>query len=273
MILRTKRLLGILLLGSMLFGALVSAQTEATSSASASASGEQFQVSVGTFYVERGASMAFEITHDTPCTCLCDPIYVSGLSLHDGTGTLIQQQLYEIPVDAVEWLGRLSLVELEGEAPLPDGSYTVQVQTDIGSFSADLEIASPSQLAQSGRFSASASVCGLGLQVYRLLTEEDHEAAIMLRQGDGLMVTLAGNATTGFQWDNTLLYEFAVLRETDEMEYRPKPHPQEMVGFGGEFLFRYEAVAPGPQSFRFIYHRPWESVQPEHVVEFAVIVR
>ena len=138
--------------------------------------------------------------------------------------------------------------------------------------SAHVEIVPSQQMAQTGRFSASASVCGLELRVYRLIAEEDAGASVALRQGDRLMVALAGNATTGFQWENVLLYEYAVLRETQEMEYREEPHPETMVGSGGTFLFRYEAIDVGPQSFRFAYHRPWESVEPEQVVEFTATV-
>ena len=155
---------------------------------------------------------------------------------------------------------------------MPEGPYSILVETTAGAFSASVEVVPTQQMAQSGRFSASASVCGLELRVYRLITEEDAGANVALRRGDRLMVALAGNATTGFQWENALLYEYAVLRETEEAEYRAKPYPQEMVGFGGTFLFRYGAVDVGPQAFRFVYHRPWESVEPVQVVEFTATV-
>jgi len=264
--------LGIILCSLVFLGGAMSGQASASgSSAQAGPMGAEVRVSVGVFVVESGARLAVEIVRDDPCTCLCDPVHVTGLSLLDGSGETVQSELYDPPVDTAEWLGRVVLVDESGEA-LPEGPYSILVETTAGAFSAHVEIVPAQQMAQTGRFSASASVCGLELWVYRLITEEDAGANVALRRGDRLMVALAGNATTGFQWENVLLYEYAVLRATEEAEYRAKPYPQEMVGFGGTFLFRYEAIDIGPQAFRFVYHRPWESVEPEEVVEFTATV-
>ncbi len=260
------------LTGLLVVGGAVCGQASASSSSSAGSTNAELRVSIGVFVVESGASLSLEIVRDDPCTCLCDPVHVTELSLLDGSGGTLRSESYDPPVDTVEWLGRLSLVDRAAGEPLPEGSYTVLIVTTVGAFSARVDIVPPQRMAQSGRFSASASVCGLELRVYRLITEEDAGANVALRRGDRLMVALAGNATTGFQWENALLYEYAVLRETEEMEYRAEPHPQTTVGSGGTFLFRYEAVDVGPQAFRFIYHRPWESVEPEQVVEFTATV-
>jgi len=267
------RILLVVLCGLVFVGGAMNGQVSANSSASGSFSaGEPATVSVGTFVIESGAGLALEIVREDPCACLCNPVWVASLSLVDGSsGETIRSEPYEPSVDAVEWLGRVAFVDAE-EEPLSKGSYTVLVQTSIGKFSACVEIVASERMSQMGRFSASASVCGLSLRVYRLVTDEDDGARLTLRQGDRLLVALAGNATTGFQWENVLFYESAVLREIEEAEYRAKPHPKEMVGFGGTFLFRYEVVAPGSQSFRFVYHRPWEAVEPEEIVEFSVRV-
>lgn len=272
MAMKELRILLVVLCGIVFAGGAMNGQVSASSSASSSFStGEPARVSVGKFVIEKGARLALEIVRDGPCTCLCDPVWATGLSLVDGSGETIRSEAYTPSVDTVEWLGRVAFVNDEEET-LPEGVYTVVVQTSIGEFSACVEVVASQRIPQMGRFSASASVCGLSLRVYRLVTNEDDGARLALRQGDQLMVALAGNATTGFQWENVLLYEVAVLREIEEAEYRAKPHPKEMVGFGGTFLFRYEAIAPGSQLFRFIYHRPWESVEPEEVVEFSVRV-
>jgi len=272
MTMRKSGVFGIALCGLVFLSGAMSGQTSASgSSAQTGSMGAEVRVSVGVFVVESGARLALEIVRDDPCTCLCDPVHVTGLSLLDGSGETVQSEIYEPSIDTAEWLGRVALVDDDGVV-LPEGPYSVLVETTAGAFSASVEIVPTHQMAQSGRFSASASVCGLELRVYRLITEEDAGASVALRQGDRLMVALAGNATTGFQWENVLLYEYAVLPETQEMEYREEPHPETMVGSGGTFLFRYEAVAPGAQSFRFVYHRPWESVEPAQVVEFTAIV-
>jgi len=263
----------IVLCSLALIGGAVNAQTSSSHSASAASSRDgDVRLSVGVFVVEQGARLALEIVRDDPCVCLCDPIHVTTLSLLDASEATLWSEAYDPPIDTVEWLGRLSLVSSDGEASLPEGSYKVVATTTAGEFSAEIRIVPTAEIARLGRFSVSASVCGLELRLYRLITQEDPDASLSLRQGDRLMVALAGNATTGFQWDNSLLYEYAVLRETEEAEYRPVPHPQTMVGFGGTFLFRYEAVDAGPQAFRFIYHRPWESAEPEQVVEFDATV-
>ncbi len=259
-------MLGIVLCGLVLVGGAAGGQTSSSASASSSV-GDGVRVTLGTFVVEAGARLAFEIVREDPCRCLCDPVRVTGMSFLDGSGTTIRDEPYEAAVDTVQWLGRVALVDEEGD-PLPEGSYTIRIATSVGPFEARIEIVPSAQMARAGRFTASASVCGLELRVYRLITGEDDGATIALRRGDRLMVALAGNATTGYQWDNTLVYEYAVLRESEEMEYRAKPQPQEMVGFGGEFLFRYEAIDVGPQAFRFIYHQPWMSVQPAEIIEF-----
>ena len=86
------------------------------------------------------------------------------------------------------------------------------------------------------------------------------------------MVALEGNPTTGFRWESVLFHEYALLQETQEMEYREQPHSEGMVGVGGEFLFRYEAVDVGQQAFRYVYHQPWAADEPEAVIEFTVTV-
>jgi inhibitor of cysteine peptidase len=112
-------------------------------------------------------------------------------------------------------------------------------------------------------------VCGYSLRVYRLVSALDDGASLTLRVGDRLMVELEGNATTGYAWANTIEVEYAVVREAQDVEYRPAT---ELLGAPGVFVFRYVAVDVGPQMFRFAYQRPWESVDPLKVVQFAVRV-
>jgi len=178
------------------------------------------------------------------------------------------QVVYEPAVDIEGWLGRIQLGGSDGQ-PLPTGDYSLVVTTSVGSFVAEIEVADTFRFDELGRYSATAEVCGLSLRVYRLVTEDDNDAHVTLRLGDRLLVALEGNPTTGYQWANTLVYEFATLREIGEPEFRPD---SDLVGAGGLFLFRYEAVRVGPQAFRFAYQRPWESVQPLRLLEFSVDV-
>jgi predicted secreted protein len=271
----TRRLCSALmpLLGLLAMSLMAEDSTTVRVSARASASSvDGVEVSTGTFFIEHGARLAVEIVRDNPCVCLCDPIHVTEVLLLNSAGETIHQTRYEEEVDLSEWLGRVSLIDLESGEPLPNGEYTVRAVTSVGSFSAQIEAVSPSAMGDHSQSSVSASVCGLELQIYRLINADDHGASIPLRVGNRLMVALEGNVTTGFRWENTLQYEYAVLRETEDAEYRVWPHPEGMVGGGGEFLFRYEALDVGPQTFRFVHHQPWVSDDPDAVLEFDVTV-
>lgn len=242
-------------------------------SAQASASSDHgVEVSTGTFVIERGARLAVEIVRDDPCVCLCGLIHVEALALLDGTGRRIREESFGDEVALSGWLGRVSLVDGESGDPLPIGAYTVRVVTSVGVFSAQLEVVTPSALAGRARSSVRASICGLELRLSRLITQEDDGASISLRVDDRLLIALEGNATTGYQWENVVYPEYAMLQETHEMEYRQWPHPEGMVGVGGEFLFRYEAVDVGQQTFRFIYHQPWNPDEAAEILEFDVTV-
>ena len=265
-------LVWIVIMMLLLAGTASNAETRVESEVSVGPDGVQIRMSVGAFVVESGASMAVEIVRDEASDCLREPVLVTAFMLLRGESTELCREAYDEPIDVAEWLGRVSLTDSESGEPLSEGAYIVRVETSVGVFSAVVEVVATSAMAGVGSFSVHASVCGLELRVYRLIRQEDDGVQIALRKGDRLMVALAGNATTGFQWENAILYEYAVLRETEDTEYRAKPQPQEMVGYGGEFLFRYEAIDVGPQAFRFIYHRPWESVEASEVVEFTAIV-
>lgn len=247
-------------------------QSRASASAASSSSDGMVDVSIGGFVFESGSRVALEFVRSGNVNCFDATPAVESLRLLDEEETLLQEIPYDPAVDVTSWIGRLTLTE-GGGSPLPTGPYRVVVTTNVGTFTVKMEVVDAAAFARLGRFEVRASICSLELRIYRLVTQEDDGAALTLRQGDRLMVALAGNATTGFEWMNTLLYEYAVLRETEEHEYRAKPNPEEMVGFGGEFLFRYIATDTGVQAFRFAYQRPWESVQPEQIVEFEVTVR
>jgi len=252
-----------------LFALAGGAQSNASASSSASTAGGPVDVRVSGFAFEVGSRVALEFLRNEDVDCFGPGVIVRELSLTDAEGGVTWRAAYDQPLEVDAWLGRVDLVDPDGR-PLPTGRYSLLVTTGVGSFSVDLEIAEASRFRELGRSSASASVCGLSLQIYRLLTDADRGASGTLRIGDRLLVALEGNPTTGYAWTNTLLYEFEALRELCEVEYRAD---SSLLGAGGLFLFRYEAVAPGPQAFRFAYARPWESGEPLDLVEFTVDVR
>jgi inhibitor of cysteine peptidase len=244
------------------------AQSSSSASANASSVNGLVDVRLGGFVFEAGAHVALEFMRDESADCFGPNVIVQRLQLIDGEEGVVDQVVYEPAVDIEGWLGRIQLGGSDGQ-PLPTGDYSLVVTTSVGSFVAEIEVADTSRFDELGRYSATAEVCGLSLRVYRLVTEDDNGAHVTLRLGDRLLVALEGNPTTGYQWANTLVYEFATLREIGEPEFRPD---SDLVGAGGLFLFRYEAVRVGPQAFRFAYQRPWESVQPLRLLEFSVDV-
>ena len=77
--------------------------------------------------------------------------------------------------------------------------------------------------------------------------------SVTLDRGDRLVVWLRGNATTGYAWsvksvDKTVLKPLAV-------KYVPDPNPRHLVGSGGIYKLRFEAVAVGKTTLKLIYAR------------------
>ena len=261
-----SELLGILVL-VMLAGS-GAAQSSSSAPANASSVNGLVDVRLGGFVFESGARVALEFMRDDDADCFGPNVMVQQLQLINDKEEQVEQVVYEPAADIEGWLGRIQLGDSDGQ-PLPIGNYSLVVTTSVGSFVAEIEVADPSRFDELGRYSATAVVCGISLRVYRLLTEDDNGANVTLRIGDRLLVALEGNPTTGYEWSNALLYEFATLREIGDAEFRPD---SDLLGAGGLFLFRYEAYRIGPQAFRFAYQRPWESVEPERLLEFSVDV-
>ena len=102
------------------------------------------------------------------------------------------------------------------------------------------------------------------------LTEADAGRSIKLRVGDKLEVTLPGNPTTGFQWEVGSV-DTSVLKPIGKPEYKSSSNA---LGSGGQFTFRFEAVAPGQTTLQLIYHRPFEKdTPPAQTFEVTVTVK
>jgi len=245
-----------------------SAQSSSSVSMRASSVNGVVDVCIGGFVFETGSRVGLEFIQDGAADCFGPDAAVERLVLLDAADAVIRETNYDLPAAFDSWLGRIELIDPAGR-PLSPGTYRAVIHSTVGVFTAEIEVADTSHIQRLGSYSATATVCGLTLRVYRLMSEEDTDARITLRIGDRLMIALEGNPTTGYEWMNTLLYEFETLREIREVEFRPD---STLLGAGGLFLFRYEAVAEGPQAFRLVYARPWESVQPANVLEFSANV-
>lgn len=227
---------------------------------------------VGPFIAEPGARLAIELVcHDVSFYDL-EEVIAEGCRLADESGSLIHSIVPPEGTAAQTWIAAVELIDAHGD-PLLAGRYHLTLETTAGDFTALLDIVPTQLLASHTRFAGTAVANGLSLRVSRLVTPADDGKRIAIRLGDELLIQLPGNATTGFEWWNSVLYEYAVLRPIDEtpFEYRMESDPG-LLGASGVFLFRYQSVAADSQWFRFVYHRPWESVDPADVFEFTAVV-
>ena len=102
------------------------------------------------------------------------------------------------------------------------------------------------------------------------LREENAGSTAQLRVGEEMAVVLDGNPTTGFLWE-TEAVDASVVKKLGEPDFNPDT---ELLGSGGKFTFRFEAVASGQTLLRLVYHRPWETgVSPEKTFEVTVMVQ
>jgi inhibitor of cysteine peptidase len=102
------------------------------------------------------------------------------------------------------------------------------------------------------------------------LSEEDTGSTVALRAGDTMEVVLDGNPTTGFSWE-TAAIDASVLKQLGEPGFEPYTN---LIGSGGKFTFRFQAVSSGQTLLRLVYHRPWETeVPPEKTFEVTVVVQ
>lgn len=102
------------------------------------------------------------------------------------------------------------------------------------------------------------------------LTEKDDGHSQEIQIGDVLEVLLDGNPTTGYIWELGKS-EGPVLNQKGEPEYQALTR---LIGSGGTYAFRFEAVQVGETSIELIYHRTFEKdVPPAKTFKIKVIVQ
>jgi len=250
----------------LMLGAAFSLSGFAQARASSSASTDgPVRATVGTFVLEEGSRIAFELRRSDPCPCMCGDIFVTGMSVVDRAG----KEVYRDEVDSVpytDWTGMWDLSRADG-TPVAPGEYTILIRTSLGEFRAEVKIVPPGEESFSGRLCATASVCGLGLDVYHLVTKDDDGKTIPLRAGDKVMIALPGNPTTGYEWTGPDALPAGVLEPIPGVNYRPESG---LIGAGGTFLFRYAAIGPGRVELSFSYRRPWEEAPASD--SFSIVI-
>ena len=90
------------------------------------------------------------------------------------------------------------------------------------------------------------------------VTADANDTTVTLGPGDTLAITLASNATTGFEW--TVLTINPDLLRYDGKSYNSPLSV--MPGAGGSESLCFTALAPGASRLAVIYHRPFEAGIP-----------
>jgi len=93
------------------------------------------------------------------------------------------------------------------------------------------------------------------------LGEENDGKTITMPEKRRFLVRLKGNPTTGYTWRTAELTGEAV-EQLGKPAYVPRQHPPGMVGVGGRFVFKFQAVKPGTSQIKLEYVRPWEKDKP-----------
>jgi inhibitor of cysteine peptidase len=93
------------------------------------------------------------------------------------------------------------------------------------------------------------------------LGQADNGKKFSVKLDQVLVVTLPGNPTTGYSWNVAELGGDA-LRQLGDVSYEQKAAPPGMVGVGGNFVCRLQAVKPGKATVKLVYKRPWEKQTP-----------
>ena len=103
------------------------------------------------------------------------------------------------------------------------------------------------------------------------LTRADAGREVALVRGQRLVVSLAANPTTGYQW---ALVDAGGLVPVGEPAYVRDPAPPGIAGSGGTSVWTFAAERPGRGTLRLAYGRAFEpGVAPGQTFEVPVDVR
>jgi inhibitor of cysteine peptidase len=101
------------------------------------------------------------------------------------------------------------------------------------------------------------------------LRARDNETEVVVRRGQNLVISLEGNPTTGYTWEATA-YDQGILRQVGDPAFKPE---SDAIGAPGQQVFRFETLEAGQTTLQLVYHRPWETAEPEKVFAVDVLVR
>lgn len=92
------------------------------------------------------------------------------------------------------------------------------------------------------------------------LTQDGGSQSVALAKGRTLVVAIAGNPSTGYEWEMTAAVDGAVLRQEGRAEF--VAGAPDLVGAPGEYRFTFKAIGLGSATVGLKYVRPWEKDRP-----------
>lgn len=106
------------------------------------------------------------------------------------------------------------------------------------------------------------------------LSEADNGKTFAVKVGDTIEVILAGNPTTGYQWEAGLdSASGAVLEQTGDPVYAPQSADPTLVGGGGTYRFSFKAAKSGQATLKLTYARSFEEGEPLKTFVATVTVK
>lgn len=102
------------------------------------------------------------------------------------------------------------------------------------------------------------------------LTAEDAGGTLSVRPNDEIVVALDSNATTGFAWELTAEPAGEVLELVGSEYIEPET---DLVGAGGEEVWRFRARAEGTTSFTLTYARSFSGETAGEPFDLTVVVQ
>lgn len=102
------------------------------------------------------------------------------------------------------------------------------------------------------------------------LTADDAGGTVSVRPGDEIVITLESNPTTGFAWELT----GEPAREVLELVGSEYTEPEtDLVGAGGEEVWRFRALAEGITSLALTYMRSFSGETAGEPFDLTVVVQ
>lgn len=119
-----------------------------------------------------------------------------------------------------------------------------------------------------GLLAACGGESGSSGQTVRLNPDPEGSTSVTVKVGDTVVVSLAANATTGYEWQFTAGDTFVI----ESSEYVPDPNPSGLVGAGGKQVVTLEVTEAGSSDLLGFYVRPWETPSPDPQPDFQMTV-